>query len=79
MKTYDYTIFQDNSSAHFKQACIEIEKAFPKAKKEKLLVDVDGSTIQIFSENGKNIRVYDDYDVGAVFVKSDINLNLIFS
>ena len=79
MQAYDYTIFPNNSPARFKQACAEIEKTFPKAKKGKLLVDVDGSTIQIFSENGKNIRVYDDYDIGAVFVKSDINLNAIFS
>lgn len=79
MAKYDYTIYPDNSPQKFKQACIEIERAFPNALKKKLLIDVDGSTIQTFTENGKDIDIYDDYDVGAVFVKSEINLDRIFS
>lgn len=79
MYKYDYTIHPENSPQIFKQTCAEIERAFPNAYKNELLVDVDGSTIQVFTENGKEIVVYDDYDVGAVFVKSEINLDLFFS
>lgn len=79
MTKYDYTIYPDNSPKKFKETCEKIEKAFPNAYKRKLLVDVDGSTIQTFSENGKDIDIYDDYDIGAVFVKSEINLHSIFS
>lgn len=73
---YDYTIHQDNSPKVFKDTCELISKAFPDAEKAKLLVDVDGSTIQMFTYNGNDIDVYDDYDVGAVFVKSQIPLEI---
>ena len=79
MKKYDYTIFPDNSPNEFKKACSKIESAFPNFKKNKLLIDVDGSTIQTYTKDNKDIDVYDDYDVGAVFVKSEINLDKIFS
>lgn len=75
---FNYTIYSDNSPLKFKEACFLIEKLYPNAVKKKLLVDVDGTTIQTYSYNGKDIDVYDDYDVGAVFVKSEVNLNSIF-
>lgn len=76
---FDYNVFSENSSSEFKKACAIIERTYPDAIKKRLLVDVDGTTIQTYSYNGKNIDVYDDYDIGAVFVKSEINLNSIFS
>ena len=79
MTKFDYTIFKDNSQSEFKKACKLIERSFPDAKKKKLLIDVDGSTIQTYTKDGKDIDVYDDYDVGAVFVKSEIDLDNIFS
>ena len=44
-----------------------------------MLTDVDGTTIQTYTYKGKDIDVYDDYDVGAVFIKSEIALNSLFS
>ena len=79
MTKFDYTIFKDNSQSEFKKACKLIERSFPDEKKNKLLIDVDGSTIQTYTKDGKDIDVYDDYDVGAVFVKSEIDLDNIFS
>lgn len=78
MTKYDYTIFPDNSPKEFKKTCAKLEKAFPNARKNKLLVDVDGSTIQTFTEDSKDIDVYDDYVVGAVYVKSEIDLDFLF-
>lgn len=75
----DYTIYGDNSVDKFKNTCREIEKAFPEAVKQKLLVDVDGSTIQTYTLGDKDIDVYDDYEVGAVYVKSEIELNVFKS
>ena len=69
MTKYDYNIYPDNSPQKFKETCKKIEKAFPNANKRKLLIDVDGSTIQTYSENSKHIDVYEDYDIGAVFFK----------
>lgn len=75
---YDYTIYPENSPKKFKETCKIIEGKYPNATKSKLIVDVDGSTIQTYTENGKDIDIYDDYDVGAVYVKSEINLDTIF-
>lgn len=76
---FDYNIFPDNSPSEFRKTCERIEQAFPKATKKALLTDVDGTTIQTYTYNGKDIDVYDDYDIGAVFIKSEIALNLIFN
>ena len=75
---YDYTIFPDNSPKEFKKACKMIQKALPNATPHDLLIDVDGSTIQTFEYEGQEISVYDDYDVGAVYVISEIDLDNIF-
>lgn len=78
MANFDYTIYPDNSPQKFKEVCEKIEIAFPNAHKRKLLIDVDGSTIQTFTDDNKDIDIYDDYYIGAVFVKSEINLDSIF-
>lgn len=79
-KVYDfnYNIFPDNSPEKFKETLLKIERNYPKARKEKLLIDVDGSTIQIYHICGQKVIVYDDYEVGAVYVCSDVNLENIF-
>ncbi len=76
---FDYNIFPDNNPIEFKKACEKIEQNFHGADKKKILIDVDGTTIQTYVYNQKNIDVYDDYDIGAVFIKSEINLDSIFS
>ena len=73
---FDYNIYPDNSPEKFKKVCKLIESQLPQAKKSKLLIDVDGSTIQTYTIDGKDIDVYDDYDIGAVFVKSEVELDL---
>ncbi len=74
---FDYTIYKENSQQVFNNTCKLIERSFPNAHKSKLLVDFDGTTIQTFTEDGKDIDIYDDYEVGAVFVKSGIDLGNI--
>lgn len=76
---FDFTIYKDNNPEKFKKACALIEQHYPQAQKEQLLVDVDGSTIQIYYADNKKIGIYDDYDVGAVYVKAEIDLNEIFN
>lgn len=77
MFQYDYNIFPDNNPEKFKEVCKWIQLKYPQAEKKDLLVDVDGSTIQVFVVDGKEIVVYDDYEIGAVFVKSEIELSQI--
>lgn len=73
---FDYNIYSENNFEQFKNACTIIERNFPKAEKRELIIDVDGTTIQTYSIEDKNIDVIDDYDIGAVYIKSDINLAL---
>ncbi|MGN1143371.1 MAG: hypothetical protein ACI4SU_02305 [Anaerovoracaceae bacterium] len=75
---FEYNIHNENSTEIFKETCDRVEIAFPNAKKSRVFVDVDGSTIQTFTQDGKDIDIFDDYDVGAVFIKSEIELNNIF-
>lgn len=48
MSKYEYNIFPENNPQEFRAICSEIERVYPKAKKEKLNIDVDGTTIQIY-------------------------------
>lgn len=77
MKNYlfDYNIYPDNSAKRFKATCEKIESSILGLRKQDLLVDVDGTTIQVYEKDKKRIIVFDDYDIGAVFVKSDIALD----
>ena len=74
---YDYTVYPDNSPEEFERICRLIERNMSGYEKRELLVDVDGSMIQVYENINKKIVVYDDYDVGAVFVRSDISLTFI--
>lgn len=76
---FDFTICKDNNCTEFKNACQKVETCFPQAFKQKLLVDVDGSTIQTYNIGDKTIDIFDDYDVGAVYVKAELDLSKIFN
>lgn len=77
-RAYDYTVHTEASNSAFKNACIRIEKYCPDCKKERLLVDVDGSLLQNYSLGRKTICVQNDYYVDAVYVQSDIPLDELF-
>ena len=72
---YTYNVKPNNDQKAFKSICKLIERHFSNATKEQLLIDVDGSTIQNYYYLGKKIRVLDDYDVGAVWVDSEVDLS----
>ena len=82
MTEYDNTIYPDNSPEVFRRGCRNLEVALSGIERERLLIDLDGSTIQIYHVTGKDgarleIRVYDDYDVGAVYIQSELDLGCI--
>lgn len=47
-------------------------------KKQKGLVNIDSAFIQVFEDDNNVIVVFNDYDVGAVYVKSTVNLDELF-
>ena len=74
---FDYTICSENNIEEFKKVCLRIEKTFPEVEKLLLLEDVDGSSVQTYVKDGKDIDVHNDYEIGAVFIRSEIDITLI--
>ena len=73
-KKYDYNIAPAADYESFKRTCIKIEEALFPLEKEKLLIDVDGSLIQVYYHNSGVIKVFSDYEVDAVYVNSEVEL-----
>ena len=74
---YTYNIAKNADSKAFARACSLIESNFKGLTKEKLLEDVDGTQIQIYSSQSGKIKVVNDYEVDAVYVDSAIDLGKI--
>lgn len=75
---YEYTICKEANNKEFETACNKIEKIFPNIEVVSDLTDVDGSQIKTFRKDGKTIKVYNDYEVDAVFIDSEIDISHIF-
>ncbi len=75
---FEYDVYGENDSLIFNKICNIIENEYPKTVRQKLLVDVDGSMIQTYTLNGYDIDVYDDYDIGAIYMKSEVDLRDLF-
>lgn len=72
---FSYNIAKSYDTSAFVRTCSLVETNLQDYKKERLIKDVDGTTIQIYESNGKKIKVYNDVEVGAVYVDSELNLN----
>lgn len=55
-----------------------IRKKINNLEKLELLIDVDGSKIQSYMLENKNIKVFNSKDVDAVYIKSEIELTKYF-
>ena len=71
---YSYNIAPVADEQAFLAACRAIEEAGVVKKKEKLLIDVDGTMIQIYHAAEGRIKVINDQMVDAVYVDSEIGL-----
>ena len=77
--TYSYNIAADNDEEAFINACNLIKKAFAELGEGRLLTDVDGTQVFILESGDDKITVSNDYEVGAVFADSTINLDSILN
>lgn len=75
---FDYNIKSIADNAAFLECCKTIENKLSGLKKDKLLVDVDGTAIQAYEIKGKAIKVFNDYEVDAVYIISEYNLDELF-
>lgn len=76
---FSYNIEKEASEKKFIESCKKIEKNIPDIQKNDILEDVDGTQIQIYHKNGKKIKVMNDYEVDAVYIDSEINLDKLFA
>lgn len=73
-KLFSYNIAKNANQEVFKNACGSIKSKIKDIREEYQLVDVDGTQIQIYSTADGKIKIYNDYEVDAVYVESEINL-----
>lgn len=71
---YSYTVSKSASENEFSRTCSMIESNFKGISKEEILEDMDGTTIQIYHTGKSTIKVFNDYEVDAVYVDSDVDL-----
>lgn len=74
---FSYNVAKKADRKAFDKTCSAIESQFGGIEKEGVLVDVDGTQIQIYRRGTSKIKVFNDYDVDAVYVDSDIDLSQI--
>lgn len=75
---YHYTVCKEACHKAFRNACKKIESSVAGCIKGRFAEDVDGSLIQMFHINEKTIVIFNDYEVGAVYVDSDVCLDTLF-
>lgn len=71
---FSYTVSKEADNSAFIKACRDLEKAVIISEKDDILIDVDGTLIQIYYSDGKKIKVVNDYSVDAVYIDSEIDL-----
>ena len=79
MYNYDYNICTEADRDIFIKQCEALEKHIPNLVKDKLLEDVDGSETQIYFLDGKEIAVHNSYYIGAIYIKSEVELEHFFN
>lgn len=73
---FSYNVFKEASNAEFDNVCKKIENTL-NFRKKPLIIDVDGSIVQIYTDGNKEVKVYNDYEVDAVYINSDIDLSKV--
>ena len=71
---YSYTVALSVDDAVFLEYCHMLEKNISLLKKDKLLIDVDGSETQVYYWERKKIVIHNSCYIDAVYIDSEINL-----
>ena len=71
---FSYTVATNVDDVVFSDYCAMLEKNVAGIRKEKTLIDVDGSETQIYHCNGKEIVVHNSCYIDAVYIDSQVDL-----
>lgn len=74
---FKYTVHKEADNEKFKEACKKIINEVENITIEEPIIDVDGSIIQKYASPNGDIKVYNDYEIDAVYIDSEINLDNI--
>lgn len=77
IEMFEYNICKEASNEEFKKACNKIEQNISNLSSGDQLVDVDGSVVKIYKNSDDTIKVFNDYEVDAVWIESTINLDRV--
>lgn len=72
---FKYNIHKEADNSKFEDVCKKIENGIKDLNIEETLIDVDGSVIRIYNSGNDKIKVYNDYEVDAVYIDSEVNLD----
>lgn len=76
---YSYNISREFDTESFWQVVNKLDAILPDDTQQEFIEDfLDGSLLKIYRIDGHAIRVDCDWDIGAVFIDSEINLDAIF-
>lgn len=79
MFEFDYSICTEPDRDIFLKQCKALEKHIPNLRKSNLLKDVDNSETQVYFLNNKRLLVHNSYNVGAVYIESEFDIERYFS
>lgn len=74
----EYNICNCADENIFLKQCKALEKKLGCTLDGEILQDVDGSKIATYTFDNKTLKVYNDYCVGAVYIKADFDLEKYF-
>lgn len=75
---YQYTICNQPDEEIFWKQCSALEKHIPGLRLIDDLQDVDGNLIRIYDKDGAKIKVMNHFDLGGIFIDSEIKLEQFF-
>lgn len=75
---YQYTICNQPDEKIFRKQCSALEKHISGLRLLENLQDVDGSLIRIYDKDGAMIKIMNHFDLGGIFIDSDIELEQFF-
>lgn len=70
----EYNVYPNIDHDRFVKVCRQIYAAFPEPLNWEHLVDVDTTEIGIITLREGEIKVFNDCEVGAIYVESDVEI-----
>ena len=72
---YKYTFYKEADNEKFKEACKKLLHGMDNLIANEPIIDVDGTIIQKYTSPNSNIMVSNDYEIDAVYIDSEVNLD----